>query len=299
MGRNRIEDEVTAGMSFNPAARREVVIKNALIDLANRFGSEMKFTNAQVAVISGGKEITLQDDHGMLAKGANWRVYRSIGEVAGIKGDVRVPTWEINISDVAANTATAVLDLPVVDGAPEPAVGDVVFLNGIAGDGLVTRKRFGPCPEQKLGAVDIPGYGDLAQNIFASRFKAAYFSRGLGAKVSELVRAGSGFKSDLKLADEVVDYCVEPVYRVDLTDPKCEGDACADVSTIRLTYRIRAGGATGEIKARHGLETKMTSAMLPKATTSTAKSQALRADMVDELLKLNASIIPSFTKETY
>jgi hypothetical protein len=71
------------------------------------------------------------------------------------------------------------------------------------------------------------------------------------------------------------------------------------VSTIRLTYRIRAGGAAGEIKARHGLETKMTSAMLPKATVATAKSMALRADMLDELLKLNANIIPSLAKETY
>jgi hypothetical protein len=299
IGRNRIEDEVTAGISFNVASRREVVIKNAVIDLANRFGTEMKFSNAEVAVISGGKEITLQDNHGMLSKGANWRVYRSLGQLEGIKGEVRVPTWEISVSEVSAGQATAVLDLPVVEGAPEPAVGDVVFLNGISGDSLLTRKRFGPCPDKKLGSIEIPGYGDLAQSIFASNFKAAYFSRGLGVRVADLVRAGSGFKSDLKLTEPAVDYCVEPVYQVDLIEPKCEGDACADVSAIRLGYRIRSVDATGEIKARQGLETKMTSAMLPKATPSNAKSSALRADMLDDFLKLNSSLIRGLTKEAY
>jgi hypothetical protein len=299
IGRNRIEDEVTSGIAFNDSARKEVVIKNALIDLANRFGSEMKFSDAELAVKTGGKEITLQDDLGMLSKGASWRVYRSIGKQDGINGDVRVPTWDISVTEVSSGQANAILDLPIVDGAPEPAIGDVVFLNGVTGSGLVTRKRFGPCPEQKLGAIGIPGYGELAQSVFASNFKAPYFSRGLGVKISELVSAGSGFKSDLAVTDVPVDYCVEPAYRVDTGEAKCSGDACGDVATIRLTYRIRIGVAAGEIKVRQGLESKLTAGMLPKATPLAARASALQADMRDELLKLNSSIVSGLLKEVY
>jgi hypothetical protein len=300
IGKNTIEDEVTAGITFNSAARREIVVKNALVDLSNRFARDMKFSDAEATTTRlSDTQIAIRDDHGMLARGSNWRLYRSIGSVNGIKGDVRVPTWEIAVQDVIENQAHASLDLPIVDGAPKPEAGDVVFLNGVSGDGFVTRKRFNACPEQKLGALTIPGYGDIAQNIFASKFKAAYFTSGLSEKVAELVRAGSGFKSDLKIPNIPADYCVEPVYRVDPSDPKCTNDSCADVANMRLTYRIHVGGISGEIKVRQGLETKMVAATLPKASTPVAKTAALLADMIDEAITLNAGIIPSLLTESY
>lgn len=299
IGRNRIEDEITSGIGFSPAARREVVIKNALIDLAMRFSTEMKFADAEVTVTNVGKEITLKDPSGMLAKGANWRTYRNIGKIEGISSDVRVPTWEISVSDVSADKAIAVLDLPVVEGAPEPATGDVVFLNGVSGDNLITRKRFTSCEAQKLGAVEVPAYGELALNIFAARFKANYFSKGLGDKVNELIRAGSGFKSDFKVENISADYCVEPVYRIDITEQKCVSEACADVATIRLTYRIYSDGPTKEVKVKQGLELKLTTGMLPKATNSSARMSALQDDMVDDLIQLNTSIISTLSKEIY
>lgn len=300
IGENHIEDEVTAGIAFNSSARREVVIKNALLDLANRFGKEMKFSSAEVAVTSGGSEPSLRDDHGMLAKGAsNLFVYRNIGKVEGIDSDVRVPIWSINVSSVTDGSAGASLDLPVVEGAPEPVAGDVVFLSGVSRSGLVTHKRFGPCPEQKLGSVEISGYGDIARNIFASRFKATYITQGLSVKVAELVRSGSGFKGEIKAMSEGADYCVEPVYRVDLVEPTCTGDVCADIATVRLTYRLRIKDATGDIKVRQGLETKMTTGALPRKTSEATRKAALRADLLDEVVKLNSSMIPSLSKETY
>ncbi len=300
IGKNSIEDEVTTGISFNSAARREILIKNALVDLANKFAAEMKFSDAEIPVISASPGfVTIDDKHGMLSKGSNWRVYKSIGNVNGIKGDVKVPTWEISVQEVINTQAQALIDLPLADGVPMPASGDVVFLNGVSGDGYITRKRFTACPEQKLGTIAIPGYGDIAQNIFSSKFKGAYFTVGLSEKVSDLVRSGSGFKSDLKIPLISADYCVEPVYRVDMAEPKCEGDSCAEIANMRLTYRIRIGNQAGEIKVRQGLETKMTSAMLPKKSSPAAKSSALLADLLDESVSLNLGIIPSLLSESY
>ena len=299
MGKSRIEDEITSNIGFNSAARREVVIKNALLDLATKFGAEMKFTEAEATVTSGGKEIAIRDNLGILSKGASSRVYRSIGKVDGIANEVRVPIWEINVTDASDGIAKAIADLPVVEAAPEPATGDVVFLTGTTSEGMITRKRFAPCAEQKLGAVDVAGYGDIAQNIFASRFKGPYFTRGLGAKAAELIRAGTGFKADAKITDTPADYCVEPVYRIDMADPLCASDACADTLMVRLTYRIRFGDAAGEIKVRQGLEAKMTTAYVPKATPAFAKKSVLQADLLDEILKLDSGIVQGLNKETY
>ena len=145
----------------------------------------------------------------------------------------------------------------------------------------------------------MPGYSDLAQNIFAARFKANYFSKGLGDKVNELIRAGSGFKSDFKIENPSADYCVEPVYRIDIAEQKCASESCADVATIRLTYRIYSDGPTKEIKVKQGLELKLTTGMLPKATSSSARMSALQDDMVDDLIQLNTSIISTLSKEIY
>ena len=299
IGKDRIEDDVTAGISFSVEARKEIVVKNALIDLANKFGNEMKFSNSEISVSIGGKDLSIIDHHAMLSKGSNQTVYHSIGKVEGIGSEVRVPIWEIRVTDINGEKVNAVLDMPVVQGAPEPVAGDVVFLNGVAGDGFITRKTFGACPTQKLGSIDIPNYGDMAQNIFATRFKAAYFIQGLGPKVEELVRSGSGFKADLKMPDMKVDYCVEPVHRIDPNDPKCVDDACADVAAVRLTYRIRNGSPSGEIKIRQGLETKLTANTVPKVTGQSVKATVLRADLLNEILKLNSEIIPGLLKETY
>ncbi len=302
-GINRIEDEVVSGIAFNPAARREVVIKNALLDLANRFAREMKFENAQLPVISAitsEREFGLQDTHGMLTKGSNWRVYRSIGNIPGISGPVSVPTWEIRVAEVSGEKARAVLDMPIVEGAPEPAMGDVVFLDGVAGSQLITQKHFGLCPEQKLGAIEIPYYGDLAANVFAASVHVPYFSPGLAQKVNELVSSGSGFRANAAFKESGIDYCVEPVYRIDSVGSKCEDSFCRETAMVRLTYRIRTGGiATGEIKARHGLEMRVTSAGISKTASDEVRMNALKSDVIVEIIKMNSQIGAILNRENY
>ena len=46
-------------------------------------------------------------------------------------------------------------------------------------------------------------------NLFAASYKAPYYSKGLAAKVAELVNGGCGFKSEMKLTEPTVDYCVQ------------------------------------------------------------------------------------------
>jgi hypothetical protein len=299
IGRNRVEDEVTAGISFNSAARREVVIKNALVDLANKFASDMKFADAQLTITDNGKTFTLKDKQAMLARGANWRVYRSIGKISGIKDEVRVPTWEFTVTDIDGETATATAEFPLVEGAPDPANGDVVFINGVMGKTPITRKRFALCPTEKLGSIDYPEYGAIAGAIAASHFKVQLFTQGLASRVAGLASSGAGFKSTASLKEPVHDYCIEPVHRIEPAGTECDAQVCRDTATVRLTYRIKQGGAKGEIKVRHGLETRLKATGALKSASEAARKTMLQSDLLDEILKLNTQLTEPLNKESY
>lgn len=286
-GRNRIEDEITQGMALDVEARKEVAVKNALLALATRLATVMKFETAQLSVTQTEPALQALDPHGLLAAGSTLRAYRSIGKVSGIQGDVRVPTWDVRVSGVSGESARIETVLPVVAGAPAVAKDDVLILDGVATP-TARRMRFGGCgsPAEKLGSLSLPEYGELALNLFAERYPAPFFVTGLAQKVNELVRGGTGFKEDVALAEPAVEYCVQPVYRIDLDKPTCEDATCAEVARVKLTYRIRKGSATAEVIARSGMEARMVAGALPQAVTAAVRQEALHADLIDEVLKV-------------
>ena len=303
IGRDQIVDEVIAGISFDRNSRREVVMKNALTDLSNRLAQTLKFRHTELPVSPSGDTVSLKDDQGILVRGKDAVAYRSIGKIDGIAGDVRVPIWILDITDVKDGVASAVPSLPLIKDAPPLAPGDMVLIDSVATPLPVTRQRLGACApvagqSDKLGSIDLPGFNDLALNVFAGNFSAPYFVTGFAEQLNQVVRAGAGFKSDLKLTDKPLDYCVDPVYRVDAEGEfACPpGESCGQAIKVRLTYRVRQGA---DIKARHGLEITMTSASLPAEVSVDTRAKALHLDLVDEVLKLTPQIIPKFATDAF
>ena len=290
VGRDRIEEEITGGMALAPAARREVGVKNALLDLAKVFGKTLKLESARLPVLAGGDQIVVKDAQGLLLPGASLRAYRAIGKVDGIAGEVWVPTWEVEVREVGADTATAAAVLPMIADAPAIQEGQLLMLDGVAHEGP-RRLRFGDCAAQgeNLGGPALPDATRLAQLLFAAGSRQPFYATGLKARVEALVRSGAGFAEDLRFTEPKVDYCVQPVFRVQPEPQKCDGTACADVAKLLAGYRIRAATAAGEVKAKTGLEARMTAAALPGATPGDTREAALRADLLDEFLKLSPS----------
>lgn len=296
-GRDRIEDEITQGMSFDLEARKEIAVKNALLALAKRFSAELRLETARLEVTRGGASLVVEDQNGVLAPDATFRVYRNLGKVEGIAGDVRVPTWEVGVTATGGGAAQVSPVLPIVDGAPLPERGDVVIVDGVAA-GEARWKRFGACgTAEQLGPVTLPAFPELALNLFVAGYRAPFYASGLAARVSALVHGGSGFKEDLRLHEPTVDYCVQPVYRMWKGEPRCSGNACADVAEVQLGYRIRVGDGQGQVKASSGLATRMTASALPTAATAETRDAAFQADLIDQVLTLGPGAAAGLAKE--
>ncbi len=285
-GRDRIEDEITRGMAFDLAARKEIAVKNALLDLAKRLGRELKLEGAELPLVAENGAASAKDPDGLLVRGANVQVLRNVGKVGGIPEQVLVPVWEMAVGGSDSGTAELRPALALVEGAPSPRRGDVILVDG-ARSGLPTRRRLGPCGvAEKLGALDVPGYEPLAMNLFAASGVAPYFATGFGARLAAFVTSGNGFASGLDAAEPAVDFCVQAVHRIDPKEPDCDRKVCADVTSLKLTFRLREGGPSGEVKARRGAETTLRGTGLPPGTGAAARSEALAADVLDQILKV-------------
>jgi hypothetical protein len=298
-GADKIVDDVTSGMSFDRSSRREVSIKNALISLANRIGTELKFARLELPINAGGDSVSIKDEFGVLTQGESLVAYRKIGKIEGIAEDVKVPIRGLNVDAVSEGAATATLDLPLTKTPLKVDAGDVIVLEGTSAPRSITRNRFAACgPAEKLGSVTLPAFGDLAINTFERSFNAPFYSSGFLPEVKELLGPGTRFKTDIKLVTTASDYCVEPVYRVDVTEHLCDGESkiCIDKANVRITFRIKNGNT---VVTKSGLESKMTSSGYMESTSPEAQKNSLAIDLLAESSKLAKDVATKLTSEKF
>ncbi|WP_454725531.1 MULTISPECIES: hypothetical protein [Cupriavidus] len=241
----RIDDTVTDKSGFNAADRREVVLKNALDDLAERFGKEIRFKPLSLKVSGAAGDTFEVDDPGMnLQIGDTIRTYRNAGRPGGLAEDALVPTWEASVVGRDGARVTASPVLPVAGKPPRPAAGDLVLLDTVANAGA-SGQRMAYCPAQKsqVGSVALERFDWLAY-ASAAQAPVVMVNPGLAALVKGKVGGQSGFASDLALRPGAYDKCLEALYRIDPKERKCDDGMCAQGYGIRLAYRQKAGGST-------------------------------------------------------
>lgn len=297
-GLDRSDDEVVAGMALDEASRREVSLKNALLDLAARIGKELKFEQSALALESTAP-LRLQDRDGMLAPGAQLTLFRNIGRVDGIAGEVRMPFLDAAVDGVDGGAAQLGAGLPLTNTALAPAVGDLALVDSVNGVKAATRRRFAACgPAEQLGAVALPAFGELAYNSFANGYRAPYYSPAVFARVQALVGPEMRFKSRLAASGAPADYCAQAVYRIDPGPARCGGEprVCQDSATVRITWRLRQGE---QVVARSGLETTVTGAGYLDGTPAAARKNAFDSDLLDAAGKLAGDIAAGLNNQKF
>lgn len=272
----RIDDTVTDKSGFNAADRREVVLKNALNELAERFGKEVRFKPLSLQVSGAAGDNFEVDDPGMnLQIGDTIRTYRNAGRPGGIAEDALVPTWEASVVGRDGARVTASPVLPVAGKPPRPAAGDLVLFDSVASAGA-SGQRVAYCPAQKsqVGSVALERFDWLAY-ASAAQAPVVMMNPGLAALVKGKVGGQSGFAGNLELRPGAYDKCLEALYRIDPKERTCDDGMCAQGYGIRLAYRQKAGGsAAGQ-------------AILEHAFTSNGYPAAADADNVGVLQRID------------
>jgi len=297
-GVDRSDDQVVAGMGLDEASRRDVSLKNALLDLAANIGKGLKFEQSALA-LEPGAALRLNDADGMLAPGAQLTLFRNIGRVDGIPGEVRMPFLDAAVDRIDGAAVQLGAGLPLTATALAPAAGDLALVDSVNGVKSASRRRFAACgPAEQLGALALPAFGDLAYNGFSSSYHAPYYSPAVFARVQQLLGAGARFKARLAPVAATPDYCAQAVYRIDPAPPTCGGDprVCQDKATVRVTWRIRQGE---QIVARSGLETTVAGAGYLEGAAPEARRSAFDSDLLGAAAKLSGDIATGLNKQKF
>ncbi|KJK20741.1 hypothetical protein UB46_30985 [Burkholderiaceae bacterium 16] len=253
----RIDDTVTDNAGFNAADRREVVLKNALNDLAEQFGKEVRFKPLSLTVSAVSSDSFQVDDPGMnLQVGDTIRVYHNAGRPGSLAEDALVPTWEASVVSRDGASVSAAPILPVAGKPPRPGSGDLVLVDSVARAGTGgQRMAFCPAEKSQVGSVALERFNLLAY-AGAARAPILMINPGLADLVKNKVGGQSGFGKNLELRPGTYDRCLEALYRIDPKDKKCDDGMCAQGYGIRLAYRQKsAGSVTGQAILEHGFTT--------------------------------------------
>jgi hypothetical protein len=293
----RIDDTVTNGSGFSVESRKEVVLKNALNDLAERFSKEVRFKPVTLKVTEASSDSVQVEDPGMnLQPGDSIRVYHNAGRPGGISEDALVPVWDANVASRDGEKVTATLVvLPVAGKPPKPSSGDVVIVDSVANAGAgAQRIAFCPAEKSQLGAVAVERFNELAY-AGAAHAPIVMVDPGLADLVKGKVGGQSGFAKNLELRPAAYDHCLEALYRIDQKEQKCDGSACASVYTVRLGYRQKAGASiVNQAILEHAFTTDGYPTTTDTVDAGTLQSIELEADtrtsldgVMKQLLKTN------------
>jgi len=215
----KITDEIIAGIRFAKEDREEVVVKNAIVKLADDFVQAVRFKRFELEIqASDADKVSLVDKAGLLEPGENAQVFRNIGQIEGIEGAIHVPTWLLSVFGRNANTVEAALVGPLTHGMPKPSMADNVLVEGMVSNVKDPLKRFRICDKSKAESLEgwsKQTYYAVVEGLGYPLYDSVTFNKAL----LEIQKAGYGFKSsndNKPIIVSVPDYCIEPVTKATL-----------------------------------------------------------------------------------
>jgi len=241
-----IKDVISEGMGFSLEARKEVVLKNALLKLAS------------------GQKITIDDAGERLSTGMKVHVYHS-DKAAG--RNILIPTWEATVLERQGAKVTAQLDFPVSSSDRLPVrSGDSILLDSSApvGDSKQSRVLCLGLHTEQIGEIPFYGFGPLIYHAFTSQSKRPFYATGSGFKGQTLLKdsvvtmtENAGFKKDMKVNFYIpTDECLQPVLKIEVKQDsiKCNADKSNCDATLVMASGARRFNQKAEKVGAYGLQ---------------------------------------------
>lgn len=242
IGSNRIEDKDVEGIVFSKDARLEILLKNATVQLAEQFSKSIKFSSSTLPVTSTTDNmIEIKDVTHLLRPSQNVLLYKNIGEVKGVVGEVLVPVWEGIVAEKTDEKVRVELIAPVSEEFKTVRISnnDVVILAALmAGKSSSSFTSMTYCADipSKLGVVDIDDFSVISKGYGYLLPYALYDNDNIFiSKVQNAVRLG-GFKvSSLELGKvDSKGRCLLPINKVTIENLRA-GECNV---TLAVGYRL-------------------------------------------------------------
>lgn len=287
-GHERQKIEVNNGFDLDPLARREIVIKNVLLDLAKQMGALAEAAPDSATVARAGADGVFAATAGKsYAQQTNGYLLRPTEvRINGKATKLLLPLAEAYAGQGSATETRIAPGIPLGKEQRAAAPGDV-FETLRMGTAPKSAAAFSLCQDaENLGSVATPDFERLTSMAVAKAMPGYYYAPEVQASADALVNQRNGFRDGIKWTIPTVQSCLQPVQRVDLAGEEC-GEQCQKAVTARYTIRVRDKGAVAN---RVGLESKFRTSGYEKSTSPAAVASLVQADLVDEAQKLLSGI---------
>lgn len=260
-----IKDVISEGMGFSLNARKEVVLKNALLKLGQKFQKGIQFTRSDLKVSgSSGQGITIDDAGERLTTGMKVHVYHQ-DKAAG--RNILIPTWEATVLERQGAKVKAQLDFPVSSSDRLPVrSGDSILLDSSApvGDSKQARVLCPGLHTEQVGEIPFYGFGPLIYHAFTSQSKRPFYATGSGFKGQTSLKdsvirmtENAGFKKDMKVNFHIPqNECLQPVFKIEVKQDsiKCNADKSNCDATLVMASGARRFNDKAEKIGAYGLQ---------------------------------------------
>jgi hypothetical protein len=281
VGSSRLSDDIIKNVGPGFPERREVVIKNALTDLASnvvKIGDTHRDANPLVAggqagslaVVNAGKAF-FADQMGVVLRKTSFKVGASTSQIL-----VPVSLAKIGAEEVPG-TNRVHIGAPI-DSDKTPAPGDVFEVER-RGPTPRTTSRIAMCGAvEHLGAAGTPELSNLAESALGSVMPGVLYVPGVQGETQNVSTAE--FSSSVAWDVPEVLTCIQPVDRVDVGEEAC-AKQCDRAVMAKFTLRVKT---KDEVLSRAVVEDQFHSDGYYKPITSAQINSVIQADLIHEAL---------------
>lgn len=281
IGKDVIDDSITRNIGPGITERREVGIKNALIDLAQKLGKLSEPRREQVDVVPdvSGDVYIASSDKFFAPQQKGVVLHKAKIQIGKSSQQIWIPTTEAFVESSADISKMRLgLGLPLINPIEKIAVGNVFEIQWF---GVTPRsaQTFTVCgPTESLGTLLTPSLLDLASNALSNKMPGILYAPSIKEGADKLISPATNFDGAVNWKIPPITKCIQPVERVTAGADQCASQ-CERPITARYTLRVKAGN---DIMSRIGFESQFKSTGFYPQTAADQLSRLIDSDLIDE-----------------
>lgn len=248
-----ISDKTISDIKFTDDSRFEVLTKNVLVKLAEKFTNQLKFKQGSLPITQS-KEglIYVNDSHGILSLGSTVTVFRKIKTEQ--KGEeIVIPIWEYQVYDYQDGKAVCQAVTPLVEGIEKVSKKDTVLAGALGRSNTQSHpiQYILETPTFPGNEIELTNFPEVSFSALAAAFPlpVAIGQEDLATIAGEL-NSGYGFKQKITFTSGKEPYSLQAAYKIVLKNEKKTKNLLEQEYNITVGIMLKNGT---EVINRKGL----------------------------------------------